>query len=133
MNTRLEMGKVAGSRPAFSSAARRMGTLWEKWAVLEPPEPIQPSAMVAARRNASGWPPPNKLKDLAPIVDLGLGPQRFNEFHPFAEPPHTTLSGYLELGVMCLPPQSYSQDGAAVAHIIQRGHLVRNMHGAVDG
>jgi hypothetical protein len=74
-----------------------------------------------------------KLKDLAPIVDLGLGPQRFDELHPFAEPPHTALLGYLELGVMRLPPQSYSQDSTAVAHIVQRGHLVRHMHGAVDG
>jgi alkanesulfonate monooxygenase SsuD/methylene tetrahydromethanopterin reductase-like flavin-dependent oxidoreductase (luciferase family) len=43
------MGKEAGSRPTFSSAARTIGTLFAKAAVLEPPAPIQPSAM------ADGW------------------------------------------------------------------------------
>jgi hypothetical protein len=37
MYTRLEMGKVAGSRPAISSAARNSGTLFPKAAVLELP------------------------------------------------------------------------------------------------
>jgi hypothetical protein len=48
-----------------------MGTLCEKWAVLEPPEPIQPSAMVAARRNASGWPPPNQIGGCGFCTGLG--------------------------------------------------------------
>jgi hypothetical protein len=38
-----------------------MGTHRENVAVLEPPEPIHPSATVAARRTASGWSPPNQI------------------------------------------------------------------------
>src|SRR2546425_11580538 len=55
------MGNWAGSREAFSSAARNAGTLRENSAVLEPPEPIHPSAIAAARRIASGGPPPSQI------------------------------------------------------------------------
>src|SRR5437870_6174316 len=61
MNTRLEIGYVAGSRPAFSSSALSIGTQRENVSVLEPPEPIQPSATVTARRTASGWSPPSQI------------------------------------------------------------------------
>src|SRR6516162_134104 len=64
MKTRFEVGKVAGSRPAISRASRRIGTDREKAAMLEPPDPIQPSASLAERRTALGWPTP---------IQIGIG------------------------------------------------------------
>src|SRR5258708_38514940 len=58
MNTRLDTGNVMGSRPAASKACFRIGTEALNSAMLDPPEPIQPSASAAARRTASGWPAP---------------------------------------------------------------------------
>ena len=55
MKTRFEIGKVAGSRPASSRAAWSSGTASPNEAMLDPPAPIQPSEMRAARRTASGW------------------------------------------------------------------------------
>ena len=71
MNTRFEMGNVPGSREAFSSAARSAGTLRANSATLEPPEPIQPSAIDAARLIASGCPPPSQIGGCGFCIGLG--------------------------------------------------------------
>ena len=47
-----------GSRPAASNACFKIGTAALNAAMLDPPEPIQPSASEAVRRSASGWPTP---------------------------------------------------------------------------
>src|SRR5262245_55457325 len=74
-----------------------------------------------------------ELKDLASVADLWLGPKRLDDLYPFSEPPHTALPRHLEIGVMRLPPQSDPQDGSAVAHVVERGHLVCDMDGTVEG
>ena len=61
MKMRFEIGNVAGSRPAFSSASRSSGTERPNSAMLDPPDPIQPSAIDAARRTAFGWPTPIQI------------------------------------------------------------------------
>src|SRR5258708_30246548 len=61
MKMRLEIGKLDGSRPFSSSAARRIGTDSANCAIVDPPEPIQPSAIAAVRRMAFGWPTPIQI------------------------------------------------------------------------
>src|SRR5260370_41999581 len=61
MNTRFEIGKVSGSRPFCTSASFNSGMLCAQPALVDPPEPIQPSASRAVRRTASGWPTPIQI------------------------------------------------------------------------
>jgi hypothetical protein len=49
---------MRGIAPARSNATRSTGTERANSAMLEPPEPIHPSASDAARRTASGCPTP---------------------------------------------------------------------------
>src|SRR2546426_8673876 len=67
------MGKAVGSRRAFSRLSRIKGTDRANSALLEPPEPIHPSAMVAARRSASGCPPPSQIGGGGVVSRLGGG------------------------------------------------------------
>src|SRR2546425_4278692 len=100
------MGKAVGSRRAFSRLSRIKGTDRANSALLEPPEPIHPSAMVAARRSASGCPPPNQIggggvitrlggrgapsrwKKIAPAMYLRSVPKPFVSSPAPPEPPH---------------------------------------------
>ena len=74
-----------------------------------------------------------ELKEAAPVVDRRLGPQRLDQLDPFPEPPYAALRGHLELGVVVVPAQSHAEDRPAVAHVVQRGHLVGDVDGVVDG
>ena len=74
-----------------------------------------------------------ELKDLAPIGDLGLGPQRFHQFHLLQEPSYAAFSGYLKLGVMLFPAQPDAQHCPAIAQVVQGSYLVRDVDRVVHG
>src|SRR3989449_9338849 len=73
-----------------------------------------------------------ELKDAPLVVDLRLGPQRFDELNPFAESPHAALAGYLKLGVVVVPAESDTEDRPAVAHVVERRDLVGDVDGVAD-
>ena len=74
-----------------------------------------------------------ELKDLAPIGDLWLGPQRFHQFNLLQEPSDAAFSGYLKLGVMLLPAQPDAQHCPAIAQVVQGSYLVRDVDRVVHG
>ena len=119
--------------------------------MLDPPEPIQPSAIAAARLIASGCPPPSQIGgcgfctgfgdmlralervDSAAVVDLRLGPQRLDQLDLLEESPDAALARNLELLVVVVAAQSHAEDRPAVARVVERRDLVREMDGIAHG
>ncbi len=76
--------------------------------------------------------PPSSWKILPLVVDLRLGPQRLDELDAFAKPPDAMLTGVPGSACSGGPAQADAEDRAAVAHVVERGHLVRDVDGVVD-
>src|SRR5262245_47155643 len=74
-----------------------------------------------------------ELRDLAPIGDLWLGPQRFHQFPLLQEPSYAAFSGDLKLGVMLLTAQPDAQHRPATAQVVQGSYLVRDVDRVVHG
>ncbi len=119
-----------------------------KSAMLEPPEPIQPSASLAERRTALGWPTPIQIGigfctgfgDIDFVVEivkaavktrLLLGPQGADHRQFLAEAGDPALLGHLELAIMVVPAEPDAEDRAAVACVVKAGPLMRDHQRAV--
>src|SRR5712691_11250844 len=74
-----------------------------------------------------------QLKDLAPIGDLRLGPQRFHQLYLLQEPSDAAFARYLKLRVMLLTAQPNTQHDPTATQIVQGGYLVRDVDGVVHG
>src|SRR5262245_11932588 len=74
-----------------------------------------------------------ELIDAAPVGDRRLGPQCLDELDAFAKSPNSVLARHLKPRVVAIPTQSYAEDRAAVAHAVERGHLMRHVDGVMNG
>src|SRR5262245_38121164 len=74
-----------------------------------------------------------ELIEAAPVVDLRLGPQRLDQLDLFEKSPDAALARNLELPVVVVAAQPHAEHGPAVARVVERRDLVRDMDGIATG
>src|SRR5262249_15251257 len=70
---------------------------------------------------------PVESKDVALVVDFRLRPQRPDDLDASAKPAHAPFHRDLKIRVVMLPPETNTENCTAVAHVVERRHLVSDM------
>ena len=151
MNIRFEIGNVAGSRPAFSRPRAVSAPTAGKSAMLDPPEPIQPSARRRGAPDRVGMAdahPDRQMRLLHrlrrhraafELIELAAisRPAAASTTPGSARPPRGTAvpgrsRGTSNCAIVMLAAEPDAEDRPPAAEIIERRPLMRDHQRAVD-